>query len=416
MPSCGCPEGYILNEDSGLCEKFVRETAVVNNSAPPTALVCGGGLNMINGTLCYSAITESQFPLIGQTNSPGFLDIHHTLHSPIARLFTGNFWVSSANRINGRFNMAGIKLSEVIDNWEGFSKCITVEEGDVISVGFSGTFAFRLIIDGILAIYYVPQLPVRLSDYYHVIPVSLEKGIHNFAFESMSVGIVPCGADGTYSGAFVCELYKNITPEILSELTTQSELTPYYATQNINGVNQAVTTLLLVGQPFDTGLFGKYSCSVGVINNCSEGSMVCDYYLTAPETLCCTKLTNCKTGVVILSSTHLPQYFNKIVVVAEHEGCFVAQYNETTGCNLTPPVTVLASFNDCSECTGVYYKLVDCNGVATSLYTDQDMSAYVGKVIKINGYDVCWTVGNNHPVSNIQTVVVRSVSNNCNDC
>jgi len=65
----------------------------------------------------------------------------------------------------------------------------------------------------------------------------------------------------------------------------------------------------------------------------------------------------------------------------------------------------------------VCYVLTDCNGTETDIITSQDLSAYVGQTVTIQGSDTCWTV------SSIQSgicknagVVIIDVLQDCSEC
>lgn len=57
------------------------------------------------------------------------------------------------------------------------------------------------------------------------------------------------------------------------------------------------------------------------------------------------------------------------------------------------PVTIQEIFVDCTDCLGVCYELIDCQGLLQPIQTDTDLSEYVGQVITIlTCPDTCWTV------------------------
>ena len=67
-----------------------------------------------------------------------------------------------------------------------------------------------------------------------------------------------------------------------------------------------------------------------------------------------------------------------------------------TQINFVPPVespiTILTTYNNCTDCLRRYYKLEDCAGVESDVYTFTNLSAYVGDVIKLKDCDTCWQV------------------------
>ena len=112
----------------------------------------------------------------------------------------------------------------------------------------------------------------------------------------------------------------------------------------------------------------------------------------------CFLLTNCDPTAwpeqdATLNSTlqSLSQYAatNEVVVLSGYDGCWTV--TETVECDCPIDVTVIRDFRDCEECLGITaYKLFNCEKINEVLYTLQDLSAYVGKVIKDDC--ACWVV------------------------
>jgi hypothetical protein len=67
-----------------------------------------------------------------------------------------------------------------------------------------------------------------------------------------------------------------------------------------------------------------------------------------------------------------------------------------TQINFVPPVestiTILTTYNNCTDCLRRYYLLEDCLGIQSDVYTFTNLSAYIGKVIKLKDCDTCWQV------------------------
>lgn len=104
-------------------------------------------------------------------------------------------------------------------------------------------------------------------------------------------------------------------------------------------------------------------------------------------------------------STSNPIHFNanpavntlrvEINVHGEERNGFALAGNITSQGQLleSTPVTIQEIFVDCTECLGVCYELIDCQGLLSPIQTDTDLSAYVGQVITIlTCPDTCWTV------------------------
>jgi len=112
----------------------------------------------------------------------------------------------------------------------------------------------------------------------------------------------------------------------------------------------------------------------------------------------CFLLTNCDptaypTQDATLTSTlqSLSAYvgISGVVQLAGYEGCWTV--TETTPCDCPIDLTVIRSYINCQSCIGVVaYKLSNCEKINEVVYTTQDLSAYVGKVIKDDC--ACWSV------------------------
>ncbi len=116
----------------------------------------------------------------------------------------------------------------------------------------------------------------------------------------------------------------------------------------------------------------------------------------------CFILTNCtpelfpsQDAILYSNLQNLYQYAvsNEVVTIEGFSGCWVVsiaeELSECDDCVLD--VIITTSFEDCETCTGVTaYKLQNCEKIYEVLYTMQDLSAYVGQVIKDKCG--CWTV------------------------
>jgi hypothetical protein len=337
--------------------------------------------------------------------------------------------------VKGRLNQAGIGLLPPTGEWQGYSNCLNVEQGDTYTVAVTASYGFKITIDGEVAVLYTPIGYILGYNYLHLFTFELSEGLHNILVEGLSGDTAsrscfdeygsPISCSNRYAvlppvscpnlGAFVFEIYKNVTPQILSSITTQNELNDYYAIRHINNSGQYVTTLLLFGSPTDTGSNGNYICA-GNINSCTEGVMKCQVLDEQPYVPCCFKLINCLTGAFVLTTTDLTTYQDKIVKIGGDE-CYVININGDASCVGAIPVTVSEYFDDCEVCTRVYSRLIDCKGVRQDIVTYTDLSEYEGKILSILGSDSCWMISHNVPDTDgaIDIEIVESYDN-CEDC
>lgn len=436
--SCGCPQNYQYNQQSGLCEQPGSVPAILNSRSLAPDYVCVDPINMRSGTVIYPDISVNQFPLSGlNTVVPSFQDAAGNIINPFSTLVTGSLWISGGSAANGRLNQAGIGLFPPVNEWQGYSRCIDVNENDKISVALSSTYGFRLFVDGVLAIVYTPIFPVRAADYLHVFPLVLSPGLHNFLFEGISGSTsqqcfdinnnaVECTSVSAIRtdvvnncsslGAFVCEIYKNITSQILSTIYDQDGLDDYYATHAVNGIDEAITTIFLRGGATDTGSHGNYICPNGYLTDCVSGAFYCNVVNTAPYINCCFNLINCVTGNIIVTNTDLNLYLGKTIKINEQSGCYLINVNSDVACAGAVAVTVKAAYATCELCNKIYYKLIDCNGEVDPINTSVNLSAYVGKIVKLSGYNACWIVVITSDSTNLKTVSLTNSYNTCEEC
>ena len=82
-------------------------------------------------------------------------------------------------------------------------------------------------------------------------------------------------------------------------------------------------------------------------------------------------------------------------------------------------VTVINTYSDCTDCLPpLYYRLESCgDSEPIILYTSQNLSAYVGQTITLDGYDGCYnvTIFSSNVPSTV-TVVFKNNYPNCIEC
>lgn len=422
MP-CGCESPYVLNPATGLCEWLVYGGFEVGNNPKTIPNICVSGENMVNGTLVFPTINPAQFPLTGQNNPyPTYVDSSAASITAAVGILSGNLWISGGNVANGLLNQRGVGLPAPVNTWYGLSRCFTVAPNSITSVAISSKTAFRFYLDGVLAVIYQPAYPVQGNTYLQVFPLNLSAGSHTIRAEGFCREEYVC-REGTHYGNLLVEVYTNLDAVTLAGITSQGVLNNYYTPVNSN------IPLLTPGLQFDVSSvddFSNYYCPVGsYLVSCdvpgSGGSFTCPVTYTLPYTPCCYGLVECTTGVVIKSTTQaLAGYLGHVIRIEEASGCYMIT-NLEGDCEGAITTTTTEIFNNCITCTQVYYKLVDCNGVAADVYTTSDLSTYIGSSVKISGYnDTCWIpvvftplVGT---IYNYVPVTVGLEFDSCEDC
>ncbi len=85
-------------------------------------------------------------------------------------------------------------------------------------------------------------------------------------------------------------------------------------------------------------------------------------------------------------------------------------------CDCPVDVTVIRNYVDCDDCLGITaYKLSNCEKINEVIYTTQDLSAYVGQVVKDDC--ACWTVEQiDYQPPSETTIVDPILFEDCNTC
>ena len=137
----------------------------------------------------------------------------------------------------------------------------------------------------------------------------------------------------------------------------------------------------------------------------------------------CFLLTNCdptaypeQDATIVSTLQSLSSYVatNSVVELSGYEGCWTI--TEAVECDCPVDVTVLRDYKDCEECLGITaYKLSNCEKINEVLYTTQDLSAFVGQVIKDDC--ACWTVEEiDYQPPSETTIVDPILFSDCNTC
>jgi hypothetical protein len=157
----------------------------------------------------------------------------------------------------------------------------------------------------------------------------------------------------------------------------------------------------------------------------------CDVPPTAPIDKPCTpctyyyELTNCADeSDVFCTTSNLSPYINNLIEDASlwptiqlvgYTGCYYV--TQIISCDfpvlvtLQPDKPVFIGCTECQETLDVYYELLDCNNPSNPLiYTDTDLSEFIGKYIQLDGYDdTCFYVSIATAVTGVIDVTVVGI-------
>lgn len=128
------------------------------------------------------------------------------------------------------------------------------------------------------------------------------------------------------------------------------------------------------------------------------------------------QFTNCQNPALVLySSEDYSGVVGLSVLLDCDDSCWTV-----TQINFVPPVespiNILTTYNNCTDCLRRYYKLDDCSGIQSDVYTYTNLSAYVGEVIKLKDCDTCWQVTAINFLPDNFTADIVSFESGYNDC
>lgn len=204
-----------------------------------------------------------------------------------------------------------------------------------------------------------------------------------------------------------------------------AQTTCYLLTECSSGATIITDTDLSanVGQVISiNGIQGCWQVSVNV--DCSNASTitVANSYVDCNECYpSCYLLTDCAGGsnpITILTDTDLSAYLNLTVQLSQYPGVCWAVTKSPTCTGATPLTsTITAQFANCASCLQKCYKLIDCTGLNPDVITSTDLSAYIGKIIKIKGCpDTCWTVLASDTCTGSKVIAFDSFYSSCSAC
>lgn len=417
MTNC-CPQGYTYNPVSGECEQINSSIApLIGTPLPLVKAQCAGYGNL--GAVFYADITGLQKPITASNNSVnfpnpvGFFDYAVLLDGALAPLPIQSTVATTSTQLtwgfpfpppsplpplcSGRLNEVGIWVGNdglFLREWIGITKCVNIPQTKTYYIGISGDDVVRLTINGQLVLDLVGSGWNFTT--WKVFPITLNAGNNIFLLEGLTAG-------SNASMAF--EIYDASLSQ-LTAVPNATALAPYILFSSISLIGQNITNGTTIG----------YQCAPGCSLNTCNLPFTCDCIQTAPPEPCCYTLTNCVTGVFINTQTDISIYIGKVVKIDTTDDCWIVSKSDVS-CPGVAPVTVLLEFADCALCTKKCYKLIDCEGNNDDLLVNNDLSAYIGKVIKIESCpDVCWTVVEAPNCDGTKAIILTDSFDTCDIC
>lgn len=131
------------------------------------------------------------------------------------------------------------------------------------------------------------------------------------------------------------------------------------------------------------------------------------------------KLTNCEDDTYIKYTTNdLSDYIGKAVEFENCPGCWFVECMEVAPPN-DQDLVVDYSFENCEECLSTFWKLTACIGDRDPIFTDNDLTPYVGFILTLDGIDdTCWTLEEVRDLegNTFETVFVNTYYATCEEC
>lgn len=148
----------------------------------------------------------------------------------------------------------------------------------------------------------------------------------------------------------------------------------------------------------------------GIVNkgNCNEDG--CSPF--------CFVLNNCSTQETLQSSSQAlitPYTLNQTITIEGYEGCWTVSTD--VECTCLVDIVIKKVFDSCETCLPIIaYKLTNCKNNKQIKYTQQDLSAYVGKSISLDCGN-CWFVELiNYQPPSLSQINIVNVYENCTAC
>jgi hypothetical protein len=240
------------------------------------------------GMRIYENVDAYTFPLTDAGSQALLYDANNipvsvNPSSPVSNIV----WDSQGTTTRGRLNIAGIwtdqcagpiglEVCPPINEWIGFSTCVTVLETKVYCIGLAADNKMRFKINGQLIAQFTTSSNDKHHKYWHIIPITLQAGANIIEME---------GLNELFIAAFAAEIY-DATPQELIDVTTQVQLENDYLIWS---------TKDRVGQDYDIGENSGYTCPDGSsYNSCTGGDCISTSIVPLEVIQCCLLIENCK--------------------------------------------------------------------------------------------------------------------------
>lgn len=412
IESCGCPDGYILN-DQGNCEATLIVQPIVNPISYPVSpgstlcMPTNGQSYGAAGGVFYQDITLGNFvyPIIPTGAFANFITATTMQDSSLVPILVTNqiqndVWGADNQTINNTPTCLGYRLNKVgiwtstpgspVDEWIGWTFCENIETTTTYYLGVAADDSYIVLLNGVEIIDHSSQGFAFSS--WKIFPITLNAGTNTFEVRVINTVLnskATLGFEIYGNGATLADLI-SVNQDIAAGPSNDINTWIIFSTKDVVG-------------NWQTGTSSGFTCPAGYSLNTCEGN-VCTQISIVPELPCFSwEITFCEgTGLdPIITSTDLTQYTGDGDV---YEITYTSGPTTIVACgsvSQAPAQTAPAfigtfseiAYDCCEACQAVCYLLEDCQEAVPSMILCTDLKDYVGKIIKIAGCgNICWTV------------------------
>jgi len=341
---CDCPENFVYNEVTQLCERTLD--TVAEYSGTLLHIVAGNKSEFYcdSGIRLYPDITSLTWPILGDGLSNALYTLNENngvgaavipTNNVINEAFGGNApgcLISDGD--GGRLNKAGIWATGFPNNQElSFEYCIEVEGLEDVEyvIGIAGDNYVKLYVDGLLAVdLNSPSNSVTTPfRHWHAFPLSLTPGSHTIKVSGLNFGSL---------AAFAAEIYEIDLPTFQANLlypaigagncgSTEAQLEPFIIFSTRDYIGQSIPN------PNDPGV---WSCPGGETVDYCNGVPICKITESIELACDCYLLIPCDGTAPFYSiNSTYEEYLNTFVEVTgpDYTGCVYVSQTETEFCN-----------------------------------------------------------------------------------
>lgn len=451
--SCDCPPGYTRIGDN--CQKITTVPATANptiySTGPGSVNPNYGSL----GTNFYTNISALPFPLTAVTSPDRFVDAA-LVNVPFVNNTTGVWGGPAGSRLN-TIGIWTTVLPNPLLEWIGFAECITIPTTGTYCIGIGGDDQIRMKIDGVLVAQasigffdfrYWHVFEINLTAGTHVITLEGNNNGGNTSFAAeiynvtsavlqtytTAVQVQPATIFSTFpkrtSGTFQtgensgyscppgytlntcdlapsCSLIETIpfVPCVPTFLVTDCTgvQPPYYTNTDLSAYLGATYKTCITDRGFSGSCFLLKDCN-RLVPDIVTTSFMIPYLWTSVSLVgyagSCFIVLPMDSGTICVDN---PVTLNPDVIC----NCPAAQQPWPDGCycvtveQVIPPIVapdftgvfIDTAYPCCEDCLQVCYLLTSCLPGINPVVVCNDLSLYVGLVIKIESCgDICWQV------------------------